>query len=122
MTTFEFSILVILCSIVILIIFRSYVIVQEIHDICRLDSRLDSKLQNIVEYLGELTDIVDKMHRNLCVEIADKMVDRVYPPTYNPPCYAPNGICTNPQMDCISCPKRSAGGTWSTGTNINKND
>ena len=27
----------------------------------------------------ELTDIVDKMHRNLCVEIADKMVDRIYP-------------------------------------------
>lgn len=81
MTTFEFSILVILCSIVILIIFRSYVIVQEIHDICRPYSRLDSKLQNIVEYLGELTDIVDKMHRNLCVEIADKMVDRVCPST-----------------------------------------
>lgn len=28
-----------------------------------------------------LFDIVDKMHRNLCVEIADKMVDRVCPPT-----------------------------------------
>ena len=61
-----------------------------------------------------LFDIVDKMHRNLCVETADKMVDRVYPPTYNPPCYAPNGICTNPQMDCINCPKRGTGGTWST--------
>ena len=26
-----------------------------------------------------LSSIVDKMHRNLCVEIADKMVDRIYP-------------------------------------------
>lgn len=23
-----------------------------------------------------------------------------------PPCYAPGGICTNPQMDCINCPRR----------------
>ena len=61
-----------------------------------------------------LFDIVDKMHRNLCVEIADKMVDRAYPPTYVTPCYAPNGICANPQMDCINCPKRGDGGTWST--------
>lgn len=70
----------------------------------------------------ELTDAVDKMHKNLCVQIADKMVDRVYPPTYNPPCYAPNGICTNPQMDCISCPKRGNGGTWSTSTDNIKED
>lgn len=69
-----------------------------------------------------LSSIVDKMHRNLCVEIADKMVDRVYPPTYNPPCYAPNGICTNPQMDCINCPKRSTGGTWSTNISIKAED
>lgn len=70
-----------------------------------------------------LSSIVDKMHRNLCVEIADKMVDRVYPPTYVTPCYAPDGICTNPQMDCINCPKRgTTGGTWSTSTNLNKED
>lgn len=36
---------------------------------------------NNFKKLSELTDIVDKMHRNLCVEIDDKMVDRVYPPT-----------------------------------------
>lgn len=76
-------------------------------------------ITSIVKRINELTDIVDKMHRNLCVEIADKMVDRVYPPTYVTPCYAPNGICMNPHGDCIDCPKRGTGGTWSTGTNIN---
>lgn len=25
---------------------------------------------------------------------------------YNPSCYAPDGICTNPQMDCVNCPKK----------------
>ena len=81
--------------------------------------RSQDKIENNVAILSS---IVDKMHRNLCVEIADKMVDRVYPPTYITPCYAPNGICTNPQMDCINCPKRGDGGTWSTSTNISKND
>lgn len=81
-----------------------------------------NKLDNNNKDFKKLTDIVDKMHRNLCVQIADKMVDRVYPPTYNPPCYAPNGICTNPQRDCINCPKIGTGGTWSTSTNISKND
>ena len=25
------------------------------------------------------------------------------------PCCQPNGVCTNPQMDCINCPKRGGG-------------
>lgn len=90
---------------------------------------IENKLVAIVNYTydtkvsaRELTDAVDKMHKNLCVEIADKMVDRVYPPTYITPCYAPDGICTNPQMDCINCPKRGDGGTWSTSTNIKTED
>lgn len=161
----------------------------------------------IVKRINELTDLIDKMHRNLCVEIADKMVERTFPikkgepldeafepdyklkkdiecklngfaaavldaecctkeivdfwlericdaahkyikqlkidwdklskeqqdeflkrlimPNYDspfqsiyPPCYAPDGICTNPQRDCINCPKRGDGGTWSTNTSI----
>ena len=87
-----------------------------------ISDRLEIHSDNCNKRLAELTDTVDKMHRNLCVEIADKMVDRVYPPTYVTPCYAPNGICTNPQMDCIGCPKRGDGGTWSTSTNLNKED
>ena len=87
-----------------------------------ISRQLDNIESNNDQDFEKLTDIVDKMHRNLCVEIADKMVDRVYPPTYNPPCYAPDGICTNPQMDCINCPKRGTGGTWSTSTNIKTED
>ena len=89
---------------------------------------VESISNNIPHLLDEskgipaLVDIVDKMHRNLCVEIADKMVDRAYPPTYVTPCYAPDGICTNPQMDCINCPKRGTGSTWSTSTNIKTED
>lgn len=54
--------------------------------------------------------------------------DNTYPPlvipmTYEPPCYAPNGICTNPQHDCINCPKLWGGGYngyWYTTTTTTK--
>ena len=48
-----------------------------------------------------------------------------YPVTDNPPCWAPGGFCSNPQRDCINCPRFSGGGygldggTWSTTTTIN---
>jgi hypothetical protein len=63
----------------------------------KMDAGLDKRLETIADVIEkklvaivnytydakvsarELTDIVDKMHRNLCVEIADKMVDRIYP-------------------------------------------
>ena len=34
--------------------------------------------------------------------------------TGNIPCYAPDGICNNPQMDCINCPKLRYGGGFET--------
>lgn len=36
-------------------------------------------MTTIVKGINELNDVVDKMHRNLCVEIADKMVNKMYP-------------------------------------------
>lgn len=33
------------------------------------------------------------------------------------PCYAPNGICTNPQMDCINCPRHCITGGFTTTNN-----
>ena len=65
------------------------------------------------ERLAELLELRDK---------ADELIGRITPPSivvapYNPPCYAPDGICTNPQMDCINCPKRGlTSGHWTTDT------
>jgi hypothetical protein len=65
----------------------------------------------------------------LSKEQQDEFLKRIIMPNYdNPfqpiytPCYAPNGICTNPQMDCINCPKRGTGGAWSTSINTNKEE
>lgn len=30
------------------------------------------------------------------------------PSSGKPACYEPGGTCTNPQMDCINCPKKSS--------------
>ena len=37
----------------------------------------------------------------------DKQLPIIVPPFSSKitPCYAPDGICTNPQRDCINCPK-----------------
>lgn len=39
-------------------------------------------------------------------------------PAYQLPCYHPDGICINPQRDCVNCPKQGNNGyTWTTNTN-----
>ena len=129
MTTFEILVTIFLAVVVLLLGFIAFCVWNHYRDTELSNYMLRKKLDNIdtntatnVSVGIDLKDIVDKMHRNLCVEIADKMVDRVYPPTYVTPCYAPDGICMNPHGDCINCPKRGDGGIWSTSTNISKND
>ena len=128
MTTFEIIVTVAIIAIVMLLGFIAFCVWNHYRDVELSNYMLRKKLDNIdtntATSVGvgiDLKDIVDKMHRNLCVEIADKMVDRVYkqPTSVNgTPCYAPDGICTNPCRDCINCPKRGTGGTWSTNTPI----
>jgi hypothetical protein len=69
-----------------------------------------------------LKELVDIEHKS------DERNDNMFPfmqeimRNYNPPCYAPDGICTNPQRDCINCPKRGTGGTWSTNIATNNEE
>ena len=131
MTTFEITIITLLALIAFALIFRDFVIGKALDQIIKNQESQYKKLDfiktqiagiwrgqdKIENNIAILSSIVDKMHRNLCVEIADKMVDRVYkqPTSVNgTPCYAPDGICTNPCRDCINCPKRGTGGTWTT--------
>ena len=37
-----------------------------------------------------------------------------YQVSYRPACWEPDGICTNPHMDCINCPKKITGGMFKT--------
>ena len=86
----------------------------------KMDAWLYDRLANIQQQLANIEDdILDDLKD---IRIADKL-GKTSPNVPTPlPCYAPNGICTNPQRDCINCPKRGTGGTWSTSTNISKND
>lgn len=93
------------------------------------DDILDDR-RDIVPMLKSINDVVDKMHRNICADVAEKMVDRAFPikegepldkpfvspgVTNWPPCYW-GGPCTNPHRDCVGCPGYSTGG-WTTTNN-----
>ena len=87
------------------------------------DAKLDcikGTAQDISQQLENIEDdILDDLRD---IRLADKL-GKTSPNVPAPiPCYAPNGICTNPQMDCINCPKKGTGGSWSTNTNINKEE
>ena len=53
------------------------------------------------ERLAELLAERDAQHR----------IDYVPVERFTLPCYAPNGVCTNPYKDCINCPKQFGDGT-----------
>ena len=38
----------------------------------------------------------------------------IYHYNTKPLCWEPGGTCTNPQMDCVNCPRKTTGGTFST--------
>ena len=86
MTTFEITIIVLLAAIVVLLGFIAFCVWNHYRDAELSNYMLRKKLDNIdtntATSVGvgiDLKDIVDKMHRNLCVEIADKMVNKMYP-------------------------------------------
>lgn len=59
-------------------------------------------------------------------DVKDKIQIQPIPfniPSYQLPCYHPDGVCINPQRDCINCPKQgSYGSTYSSNTTINKGE
>lgn len=50
-------------------------------------------------------------------DVEDKLKNIGYTlPINTLPCYAPDGICTNPQRDCVGCPKHYYPGRYTTFT------
>ena len=82
----------------------------------KMDAGLDKRLEDISQQLDNIEDnILDDLRD---IRLADKL-GNPSPNIPTPlPCYAPNGICSNPFRDCINCPRRGDGGTWSTNTTI----
>ena len=86
----------------------------------KMDAGLDKRLEDITIELNNIEEnILDDLRDIHLAQGLGKTSPNVPTPL---PCYAPDGICTNPCRDCINCPKRSTGGTWSTSINTNKED
>lgn len=130
MTTFEITIIVLLAAIVVLLIVLLRTAIEGFHGVWQNQSYNYNELRKIVvstsETLSDISRQLDNIEYNILDDLRDirlaQELGKTSPNVPITPCYAPNGICTNPQMDCINCPKRGTGGTWSTGTNINKED
>ena len=125
MTTFDLIALLITILIIVILLFFG-VVWKLLDDIKEWQKSVCDKLCSIrsdtVDIFQELNDIEDNILDGLMdIRLADKIVGSGFQNGF-PPCYAPDGICTNPQMDCINCPKRGTGGTWTTSTNTIKED
>lgn len=126
MTTFEIIVAVALIAIVGLKIWQTHRDTkanerhaEQFRDMCEILSGIRGDTLDILQELNNIEDnIIDDLRD---IRLADKIVGSGFQNGF-PPCYTPNGICTNPQMDCINCPKRSTCGSCTTPTNINKED
>lgn len=80
--------------------------------------KLCSIRSDTVDIFQELNNIED----NILDDLRDIRINHDKPFELPPnwpwtSCYLPNGNCPNPQRDCINCPRRGDGGSWSTSTN-----
>ena len=125
MTTFEIIVTVAIIAIVVLLVWLIYRI-NKVN--CRYEEQFDLMCDTLSDIRGDTVDIFQKLNNiedNILddlrdIRLADKL-GKTSPNVPTPlPCYSPNGICMNPHMDCINCPKRGTGGTWTT--NIVKED
>ena len=86
----------------------------------KMDAGLDKRLEDMTIELNNIEgNILDDLRDIHLAQGLGKTSPNVPAPL---PCYSPYGTCTNPQMDCINCPKRGTGGTWSTNTSIKAKD
>lgn len=126
MTTFESILLLAVTACVIITAFGVVVIKKMLEEIIGRQYANWETLSNIrgdtVDIFQELNNIEDNILDDLRdIRLAQEL-GKTSPNVPITPCYAPNGICTNPQMDCINCPKRGDGGTWSTNISIKAED
>jgi hypothetical protein len=122
MTTFESILLLAVTVCVIITAFGVFVITRMLKEI--IDSKYTNceqlrKIETHTNFLPDISQQLENIENNILDDLRDiRLADKLGKTSPNVPtslpCYAPNGICTNPQMDCINCPKRGTGGSWST--------
>lgn len=121
MTTFDLIALLATTMIVIMLLFFG-VVWKLLDDIKEWQKSICDKLCSIrsdtVDIFQELNNIED----NILDDLRDIRINHDKPFELPPnwpwaSCYLPNGNCPNPQRDCINCPRRGDGGSWSTSTN-----
>ena len=109
MTTFEIIITILTGVIVVCAVVTLCTVIEGFRGVWQNQDEMYKRQDIIKDDLIRVRERV--MHLNI---IDDKLDKIVFPTTQSPPCYAPDGTCMNPHGDCINCPKRGTGGSWST--------
>lgn len=129
MTTFEGIMCLAATTAIIILGIGMYGIAQKLKEIVDRQYANWEQLRKIETHANFLPDIsrqLDNIEDNILDDLRDiRLAQELSKPLSNvlpPPCFAPNGICMNPHGDCINCPKRGDGGTWTTSTNTIKED
>lgn len=76
-----------------------------------LKDRIDGiKLEAFTRGYNKGYEVAEKLHK--APSFIPNQTSALY--QSRPFCYEPGGTCTNPQMDCINCPRKTTGGTYTT--------
>ena len=130
MTTFEITTIVLLAAIVVLLIVLLRTAIEGFHGVWQNQNVMHQDIQRIEVNTHHASSVLQdsiapdvEIISNNFLHLLDERSVYKQPTSVNgTPCYAPDGICTNPCRDCINCPKIGTGGTWSTDTIVNKED
>lgn len=81
------------------------------------ESTVDQDLQELIRKLDDISTRMYLHQDNLMKdELMKQINEKIQSFEPFPPCYARDGICTNPQRDCVNCPKQYGGGTYTSAT------
>lgn len=117
MTTFEIFVSIALAIIVGCAVITVCTVIEGFRGVWKNQDEMYQR-QNIIK-----DDLMRVRERVMHLTIIDDKLDKIiFPTTQFPPCYAPDGICMNPYGDCINCPKKGDGGTWTANTSIKAED
>ena len=117
-------------AIVFILVIAASVIVTRLNSIIRWKESIWQELRRIYVNVADTAEYthnhiapdVESISNNFLHLLDERSVYKQPTSVNGTPCYAPDGICTNPQRDCINCPKRGTGGAWSTNTSIKAED
>lgn len=105
-----FEIIVIICAVLIVLLVGF--IAYRVTTIWDANNFIHIEIKKVLNEIHD--DVVDDLRDNRLADILKELDKPPFNILMDLPCYHPDGICMNPHMDCINCPRPSTTGGWTT--------